>query len=193
MDQVKASLQEVTKQQLFNIASANLSAEASLALARDMGILNEESYGAYTIMQSLDAQYQAGKISSAEYAAQVAALGSAIAGLQDKTVTVTTKFVNEGGSLLPGQSLPEGEYLGGKPGETKGYASGGSFMIPPGYPNDSYPLGPGVRQQPAAVHGRVGTQSEPGAGSGRRVDREITWRISGRYDLAMRTGRRCPS
>jgi hypothetical protein len=56
-------------------------------------------------------------------------LTKSIGGIPDKTVTVTTQYLDLG---TPGgrQSGAIGD----------GYASGGDFIVPPGYPNDSFPM-----------------------------------------------------
>lgn len=48
--------------------------------------------------------------------------------LHDKTITIKVNYHEQG-------SVPEGHTGGGG-----GYAAGTNFIVPPGYPNDSYPL-----------------------------------------------------
>jgi hypothetical protein len=74
--------------------------------------------------QELTASLIATGMSAKDAAAYVATLSNNINGLTDKTVTVTTRVITE-------------EYLIKKYGEP-GYQHGANFIVPPGYPNDSY-------------------------------------------------------
>jgi hypothetical protein len=54
-------------------------------------------------------------------------LATAIDGLQSKTINITTVFHNEGSPGMPGSG-------GG------GNHFGADFIVPPGFPNDSFPM-----------------------------------------------------
>ena len=139
----EAAMQGYTKQLLFKLASESLDAPAALQLAYAMGLVDEKTVMATEKVQNYSAMLQAGEIDLATYDALVTGLALHLDGLHDKTITVTYNQVVTGDDRFGNSN-----YHSNNPGTTvEGFASGGSFVIPPGYPNDSYPLGPGVRAQ----------------------------------------------
>ena len=149
LDTITASFKNLTSEMIFNQAAAGLDSAAALELARGMGLVNEETYGAIGLLQHLKEKYDANKDglidakeAAAGYTREVLTLNGAIQGMQDKTVQITIEetTISKGGSA---HGAPVTPHLGGKPGETTGYAQGGSFIIPPGFPNDTWPLGGG--------------------------------------------------
>lgn len=127
---------ELTKETLFNQAAAGLDKEASYQLAKAMGLINPAADAAKQILDDLTIQQQNGALSAGEYSGQVKLLADAIATLPDgKTVTVeyVTRYTNELNKDL-GQRGRQGGAVG------DGFASGGSFIVPQGFPNDTYPM-----------------------------------------------------
>jgi|GEM_PF-6610979 len=68
------SMDELTTRTLYNAAAANLSADAQIELAREMGLLNDESYAALSQVQYWNQQLEGGKITVEEYTENVAGL-----------------------------------------------------------------------------------------------------------------------
>jgi hypothetical protein len=68
------SMDELTSRTLFNAAAADLDAAAQIELAREMGLLNDESYAALTQVQYWNQQLADGKITVDEYTEKVAGL-----------------------------------------------------------------------------------------------------------------------
>lgn len=95
---LKFSMSEVTKEMIFQAASAGMPAEAALELARAMGLVDEQALSTKQTLDELRVKYDSdkdGAISAAEaargYTRDVAALGSAVERLpKDTTVNITT-------------------------------------------------------------------------------------------------------
>lgn len=136
IDNVKGSFSELTTEMLYNKAAAGLDADEALNLARQMGLVDETTYGALSTLDDLRAKYDSnhdGAISASEgaaqYAQEVLKLKGQIDGLKDKTVTI---HVVQNGQVLTGGD-------GGNQLTTR-RAAGGSFIVPAGYGGDSFPV-----------------------------------------------------
>jgi hypothetical protein len=142
---VNAVMGELTSKMIFNAAAANLDGEAALALAKSMGLVNEDTYAAMQALDEIQARYDTNKdgiIENTEatqaYIKEVAALEDITSRLQDKHITITTDMItNHIETTRRGDS---GGYGGARDEE---YANGGQFVIPPGYEDHSWPVGPG--------------------------------------------------
>lgn len=95
LDILSASFGALTSQVLFNQLASSLDAQGQLELARQLGMVNEQTYAGLTAAEQLKEKYDKnhdGAVSAAEgaarFAAELAALKANIDGLQDKTVTV---------------------------------------------------------------------------------------------------------
>jgi hypothetical protein len=90
---------DLTTEMLYNQAAAGLDAEASMALAEAMGLIDGETKIVLDALGRLRNSYDTGKISLEEYNAQVAILNERMALIQSKTVTITvrTKYEDQGG------------------------------------------------------------------------------------------------
>jgi hypothetical protein len=137
------SFKPLTKEMIYQAAAAGLDSESARILARQMGLLDEDTYDALKAIDDLKKGYD-GNIESLipliDYTGQ---LGARIDGLHDKTITITTKYVKIGAEPGPETNViitPEKEIVP-KPGGA--YADGGSFTIPQSYGYEGYPLGPG--------------------------------------------------
>jgi len=124
-------MQNYSKQLLFNQASAGLDAEASRILAASMGMIDEKTAKAMDAMAKLKEKFEKGTISAYEYALGIAEINKEVDGLHDKDITITTTYIKKNGSV---------GFV--DPGTGSKYASGGSFTIPPGYENHTWPVGP---------------------------------------------------
>ena len=141
MDLVKGSLRELTDQQIFNKIATDLSAESALGLARDMGILDESTFAFLTAQQAIKAQLDATTISAsyADAALRSLALAQQLSGAQVGMVApsagviasfFTDEFINSQ-AMIDARAAIAG----------RGFAQGGSGVVPPGFENDSYMIG----------------------------------------------------
>lgn len=140
---VTTAMQGTLEQMLLNTAAAGLDAEGQLALARSLGQIDEESYAALSAQQALKAEYEGGLITADQYAEKTTALKNAVASLESKNITITMDAIlNEIRNVYQNNvgSYYSGLNSGG--GNAYGYAEGtdGWVTVPPGYPNDSYPV-----------------------------------------------------
>lgn len=95
-----AALQATTAQMMYQQAAAGLDTQASLDLARSMGVLSEADYAVATTIEALRASFAGfsdGALTAAEganeFAAQVAAVYKAVASLQAKNIPVTVENI----------------------------------------------------------------------------------------------------
>ena len=140
---VTTAMQGTLEQMLLNTAAAGLDAEAQLALARATGQIDEESYAALSAQQDLKKQYDDGRITAQEYVEKTMALKDAIARLESKKVTITVDAIlNEIRNSFQSSVGSYYSNLNSGGGNAYGYAEGtdGWMTVPPGYPNDSYPV-----------------------------------------------------
>lgn len=75
---LSGSMDELTKKELFNAAAKNLDSEAALALASQMGLLDNVSRAYLTQLELLNQQLAAGEITAEQYAEQVRLMGEMI-------------------------------------------------------------------------------------------------------------------
>lgn len=150
-DEAQAHMHELTNEFIFQQASAGLDAGAALELARSLGLIDEQTYTTSKSLDDLKGKYDTnrdGAISAAEaangYTGAVSGLAGVIAQLQDKHITVTVDTINrqisENGVTSSGTSGQVTNPNSGAP--RTGFASGvDDFIVPPGFPNDSYKIG----------------------------------------------------
>ena len=156
IDAAQESMKRLTAEFLFQRISSALSAEASLELARSLGLIDEASYNAAAKMQALNRDFEAGKLTAAGYKMKVLELNDAIQSMQDKTVTinVNTSYTASGtptGEIQigeePGPAAPvtypteEEDETTTTTGGLTGLQRGGSFVVPPGYNRDNWTVG----------------------------------------------------
>ena len=94
---------DLTTEMLYNQAAAGLDAEASMALAEAMGLIDGETKIVLDALGRLRDSYDTGKISLEEYNAQVGILNDRMALIQSKTVTITVRTIYEDQGGLWGQ------------------------------------------------------------------------------------------
>lgn len=187
---LSAGLGELTKQTLFNQAAAGLDSLAALDLARSMGLIDEEAYAAGTAVEELRQKYDTNKdgaISAAEGASQFAREAANLArelNLIPTNINTTISVTKIGDENFGGWTAPAGS---GKPpavgleeGVKIGGANGLDMIVPPGYPNDSFPVwaqsGERVTITPAGQTTNMGgvTINVSGAGDPQAVAREVS-------------------
>ena len=187
---LSAGLGELTKQTLFNQAAAGLDSLAALDLARSMGLIDEEAYAAGTAVEDLRQKYDTnhdGAITAAEGAAQFAREAANLArelNLIPTNISTTISVTKVGDENFGGWTAPAGS---GKPpavgleeGVKIGGANGLDMIVPPGYPNDSFPVwaqsGERVTITPAGQTTNMGgvTINVSGAGDPQAVAREVS-------------------
>lgn len=150
-DEAQAHMHELTNEFIFQQASAGLDAGAALDLARNLGLIDEQTYTTSKALDDLKDKYDKNKdgaIDAAEaadgYTGSVSNLAGVIAQLQDKHITVTVTTIQEqiaqNGVAASGTS---GQVPGTNPdGTRKDFATGVSdFVVPQGYPSDSFRIG----------------------------------------------------
>jgi hypothetical protein len=172
---VTTAMKGTLDQMLLNTAAAGMDAEAQLALARATGQIDEASYAALSAQQALKGQYDEGKLTAQEYADRTMALRDAVARLESKKITITVDAIlNEIRNSY--QNSIGSTYSGYNSGATNkyGYAKGtdGWMTVPPGYPNDSYPIMVESGERFAVIP--AGTQASPlpnggGMGGGSQI------------------------
>ena len=140
---VTEAMKGTLDQMLINTAMAGLDADAQLALARATGQINDAAYVALSSQQDLKKQYDDGLISAQEYADKTMALRDAISRLESKGITITVDAIlNEIRNVYQNTIGSYYSDMNKGGGNAYGYADGtdGWMTVPPGYPNDSYPV-----------------------------------------------------
>lgn len=150
---VDTSLQgELTTQIIFQTASEGLNAAGKLELARSLGLVNENTYAAEIQIQGWKQQLQDGTLTQDEFTRKVDGLNdslgkiggtlapgiAAVVSMHDKLDALPTQKtvnvdVNTNYHGAPYHDQNSGSGMGGA-------ANGADFVVPPGYPNDSYML-----------------------------------------------------
>lgn len=131
------AMQKFTDQLVFNAAAAGLDEEGQLALAQALGLVDNRTVQLYEELPKLNREYDRnadGAINAGaetlEYAAAVARLRDSINSLKNKTVYVDVKIKGGGVNIQGGQYTVSGS----------GGQHGLDMMVPPGFPNDTYPI-----------------------------------------------------
>lgn len=75
---LSGSMDELTKKELFNAAAKNLDSESALALANEMGLLDDKSRAYLTQLEYLNKQLKEEKITADEYAERIKEMGEEI-------------------------------------------------------------------------------------------------------------------
>lgn len=114
----KTELAQLTKEFTYQIAAAGENSETQLELAKSLGLVDKNSFSAAKSVLNLKSQYDDGAISADNFAKKLAAVAFNV-----------NKVQSSGASF----SLTDSE--------VKGYQYGGDFVVPAGYPNDSYRMG----------------------------------------------------
>lgn len=147
------ALGELIDKIIWKTASENLSAEASLLLAREMGLVDEAAYSLATGVQYLTSVYDVnrdGVIDANEatsgYVSTLATLQGIMSTIESKNVEIVIDIITRGnlGALnlfAPGGLSTRTTNFGFNAIKGNyGFASGADFVVPPGFPNDSYPM-----------------------------------------------------
>lgn len=134
---------ELTKALVFNTAAQGLDEDAAYELAKSMGLVSKSADSAKQMLDDLRVKYDAnrdGAISASEaaagYSEEVRRLGEFVGKLEDKTVTITVKELIY--SEMMDAARQKAGAIGGRDNPGIGGAAGLNFIVPPGYPNDSF-------------------------------------------------------
>lgn len=172
MDDVNTSMKTYNTQLQFQIASEGLSAENKMKLADAMGLIDAKSRYAIVKTQEWKEQLDKGMISIEEYDRLVASLANSLQRIESKDVTIAIHYVQTGDPR-------GGQRWGGQTDD--GNANGGTFTVPPGYPNDSYTVGMTSGETYTVVNDRIratGSGSSGGSNGGMSIG-SVTIQING--------------
>lgn len=151
-----AAQEEERKQMLLNIATEGLDYQSKLDILFAMGQLDGATYNSMTTIGEIKKQYEANQITADEYKYSIDAINLAMS--QGKNVdvayTVHMRAVMEADerwadiiAATGGNNVrtvyDDSKYTrgGGLYGDQGDYAQGGAFVVPPGFPRDSYKIG----------------------------------------------------
>lgn len=169
---VSAYMSELTTQLIFNQAAAGLDAEASMALAESMGLIDGETKIVLDALGRLRSDLDTGKISLEEYNAQVATLNERMALIQSKTVTITVRTNYEDQSGLWGQG--RNAYIGlSSSNQATGGIGGGWTKVGE--------RGEEIVNLPAGSRVYSNTQTNQLTGGAVEVDYDKLGRVVGKY------------
>lgn len=130
------AMKELTAQTIYQVASAGLSSSAALTLAEKLGLVDKGAVAAVRAIDAIKKSNQDGKLSNDEYADSVIRIQDAVAGLQDKHITVTVDTIAK--EMAQQQREQRAEETGhGVPR----FAQGGSMIVPRGFNRDNYLVG----------------------------------------------------
>ena len=92
IDDVNLAMKEYNRQLLFAIASEGMTSDEAFAVAEAMGLVEEDTVGAYTAIKDLREEYESGQISLDTYATTANKLADGLDRLHDVDVTVRTTY-----------------------------------------------------------------------------------------------------
>lgn len=176
---LKFGMSDLTREMLFNQAAAGLDAESAYNLAKSMGLINEPADAAKGILDDLRREFENGSLSAGAYQGSVKLLADAIDTLPDGK-TITIEYVEQYRRELNADLSRDNDRFGGAIGD----AAGGSFIVPPGYGGDSWPLHSVQTGERVTVEPRGQVQT---AGGGDALLQAIT-ALPGAIQRAIRDG-----
>ena len=177
-NELRISLEQTTAELIFQAAAAELDAETSLLLARELGLVDEATFAVAQEAQRLRIQYDQNAISAQEFASEAGNLADRVNELTSKNITITADTLQAQANIAALQqsivSLPATHHT-----SFGTFQEGGSFKIP-----DVGPFGDRVPVSFMAERGeRVTiTPRDGGEPSGGNVS--ITNNISSDIDMA---------
>jgi hypothetical protein len=166
-DNLNTLMQTYTDKMLFNMAAANLSADAQLRLAENMGLVDRKTQFAASMMAEWKGMLDNGQMSVEEYERRVAGLADQLSRITSKDVTITTRFVEQHYYNRIGEAGP-GQVVGTS--TPKANATDGWMTVPPGYPGDSYLVPMSSGEQYAVTNDRKRWTEPSGGGGGATVN-----------------------
>jgi hypothetical protein len=132
----------LNEEMIFNKLAANMTEDAALALAVQMGLLDPMTYSLSLKMDELTAKYDLNqdgvidaKEATAEYYEEVKKLQDQVNNLQSKTIDIVVNWRGEGGGIGGAERAMNVDLNGNG---IIGAANGLNFVVPPGFPNDSF-------------------------------------------------------
>ena len=87
--ELEQSLRRATAELIFQSAAADLDAQTSLLLARELGLVDEATFAVAQSAQALRIQYDEGAISAEVFTGEAGNLAVSVAQLQDRDVTIS--------------------------------------------------------------------------------------------------------
>lgn len=139
---LRNALEETTKELIFQAAAAELDAETSLLLARELGLVDEATFAVAQESQRLRIQYDNNALSAIEFATEAGNLALRVGELQNKNIAITVDTVQAHSAISNfSRSLAflSSTDLSGIRGA--GFQEGGQFTIPDnGQRGDSVPV-----------------------------------------------------
>ena len=132
----------LNEEMIFNKLAANMTEAAALALGVQMGLLDPITYSLSLKMDELTAKYDLNqdgvidaKEATAEYYEEVKKLQDQVNNLQSKTIDIVVNWKGEGGGIGGAERAMNVDLNGNG---IIGAANGLNFVVPPGFPNDTF-------------------------------------------------------
>ena len=177
-NELRISLEQTTAELIFQAAAAELDAETSLLLARELGLVDEATFAVAQEAQRLRIQYDQNAISAQEFATKAGDLKDRVNELTSKNITITAdtfqaqqNVANLAGSIA---ALPTTHHT-----SFGTFQQGGQFRIP-----DVGPFGDRVPVSFMAERGETVTITPRDGGEPSGGNVQITNHISSDVDLA---------
>lgn len=145
--------------------------EEALALAS--GAVTQEELDRQHAIEALTASLSAGVVTEAEYLAAVNNMAGGLANARREAELLAMALNN-----MPSGGSGTAVETGGRMGGEIGFASGGSFVVPPGFPNDSYPMRVSSGEQVTVAPANQITNHYWGGGYRQRCQRERAGRCA---------------
>ena len=159
-------MKDYNEQLLFAVASEGLTGDAAIDLAEAMGLIDDKTKLAYDATaeykKGLDGSKEAQLLYNERIRFMQELLGK-LDGKKYKTVWELQADIDK--EMYQWYDFLDSQNSGKKTGGVQEFAGGGSFIVPPGYPNDSFRLGGGVMAQ-SGERVTVDTARDSGGGKG---------------------------
>ncbi len=136
MDLVTGSMTKLTSAAIFQKAALSMDAEAALALGVSLGLVDQSSYDASKAIEEWQTQLRNGEIDQARYNQLVGDLARSWGSINSKDVSLNIAIAYKTTGLMPGQQPVIDPNM-----PIERYATGGSYVVPPGHYED-WPVGP---------------------------------------------------
>jgi len=177
-NELRISLEQTTAELIFQAAAAELDAETSLLLARELGLVDEATFAVAQEAQRLRIKFDEGAISAGEFASEAGILKDRVNELTSKNITITadTLQAQQNVNILAGSiaALPTTHHT-----QFGTFQEGGQFQIP-----DVGPFGDRVPVSFMAERGETVTITPRDGGGPSAGNVSITNHISSDIDLA---------
>lgn len=181
-NELRIALEQTTAELIFQAAAAELDAETSLLLARELGLVDEATFAVAQEAQRLRIRYDEGVLSADEFARAAGNLADNVNELTDRDVTITVDTFQAEQNVARLQqnmgALPASRRTQGGTGRGR-FQEGGQFQIP-----DVGPFGDVVPVSFMAERGETVTVTPRDGGGAGAGNVSITNHISSDVDIA---------